>query len=239
MKTWFVTGGTPGGFGMAYAEAALAAGDHVPRARQVPALNHNPGATLPLLDKLHADASADVRRSVANHLNDISRLDALLATATAAHWMHHPAPTTPAVVRHAMRTLVKKGDPHALKLVGFHGSPEDLKVVGPQVDSARIPLHGTLDFTARVTNISGHTVSLAIDYVIHHVKANGQRVPKVFKLAKRGLAPGESADVTRRHSFRPISTRVHYPGTHAVALQVNGRPYGLAEFDLGEAGEPS
>ncbi|MET8368369.1 SDR family NAD(P)-dependent oxidoreductase [Micromonospora profundi] len=29
MKTWFITGGTPGGFGMAYAEAALDNGDRV------------------------------------------------------------------------------------------------------------------------------------------------------------------------------------------------------------------
>lgn len=29
MRTWFVTGGTPGGFGMAFAEAALDAGDRV------------------------------------------------------------------------------------------------------------------------------------------------------------------------------------------------------------------
>ncbi|MGY3519927.1 SDR family NAD(P)-dependent oxidoreductase [Micromonospora sp. PTRAS2] len=29
MKTWFITGGTPGGFGMAYAEAALDDGDRV------------------------------------------------------------------------------------------------------------------------------------------------------------------------------------------------------------------
>jgi NAD(P)-dependent dehydrogenase (short-subunit alcohol dehydrogenase family) len=29
MRTWFITGGTPGGFGLAYAEAALQQGDHV------------------------------------------------------------------------------------------------------------------------------------------------------------------------------------------------------------------
>jgi NADP-dependent 3-hydroxy acid dehydrogenase YdfG len=29
MRTWFITGGTPGGFGMAYAEAALEIGDRV------------------------------------------------------------------------------------------------------------------------------------------------------------------------------------------------------------------
>src|SRR5688500_4569752 len=29
MRTWFITGGTPGGFGLAYAEAALDSGDRV------------------------------------------------------------------------------------------------------------------------------------------------------------------------------------------------------------------
>jgi len=29
MRTWFITGGTPGGFGLVYAEAALAQGDQV------------------------------------------------------------------------------------------------------------------------------------------------------------------------------------------------------------------
>ncbi|MEV5897776.1 SDR family NAD(P)-dependent oxidoreductase [Nonomuraea fuscirosea] len=29
MKTWYITGGTPGGFGMAYANAALESGDRV------------------------------------------------------------------------------------------------------------------------------------------------------------------------------------------------------------------
>ena len=28
-KTWFITGGTPGGFGMAFADAALEIGDRV------------------------------------------------------------------------------------------------------------------------------------------------------------------------------------------------------------------
>lgn len=29
MRTWFITGGTPGGFGMSYAEAELEIGDRV------------------------------------------------------------------------------------------------------------------------------------------------------------------------------------------------------------------
>jgi hypothetical protein len=211
----------------------------LPWARQVPELNRNPRATIPLLAELHTDTSTDVRRSVANHLNDISRLDPHLAAETAAQWMDHPAAsTTPALVRHAMRTLVKKGDPKALELVGFHGNRENLQVTGPLLTDTAIPVGGTLTFTALIKNVSDQPVSLAIDYVIHHKKANGKLAPKVFKLTKRDLAPGESADLARRHSFRPISTRVYYPGTHAVQLQVNGQQHGLVEFGLGETDSP-
>ena len=204
----------------------------LPWARQVPELNRNPAATVPLLDRLHADASQDVRRSVANHLNDISRLDAELAAGTAARWLRNAEPTTPALVRHAMRTLVKKGEPAALELVGFHGDPGELSVVGPLLAETAVPLGGTIDFTAHITNVSAGPVSLAIDYVIHHMKANGKTAPKVFKLTKRTLAPGESAEVRRSHSFRPISTRVYYPGAHAVHLQINGHEFGLTGFSL-------
>ncbi len=36
MKSWFITGGTPGGFGMAFAEAALAVGDRVVLTARLP-----------------------------------------------------------------------------------------------------------------------------------------------------------------------------------------------------------
>ncbi|MFE2064796.1 DNA alkylation repair protein [Streptomyces sp. NPDC059467] len=204
----------------------------LPWARQVPALNHNPALAIPILDALYPDSSAFVRRSVANHLNDVSRLDAGLAGSTAARWAGTPQDTTPALIRHAMRTLVKKGDPTALQLVGFHGSRDDLTVVGPLPKQTDIPFGGALAFTARITNISRRPVTLSIDYVIHHMKANGRTAPKVFKLAKRTLDPGRSTEVTREHSFRPISTRVYHPGAHQVQLQVNGHQFDAVDFRL-------
>ena len=64
---------------------------------------------------------------------------------------------------------------------------------------------------------------LAIDYVVHHVKANGALAPKLFKLTTRILAAGESAAIGKLHSFPPISPRRYYPGEHALELQINGR----------------
>jgi hypothetical protein len=38
--------------------------------------------------------------------------------------------------------------------------------------------------------------------------------------------------VTRSQKFRPVTTRRHYPGEHALELQVNGARYGRAQFTL-------
>ncbi|MGW5653740.1 hypothetical protein [Streptomyces humi] len=64
------------------------------------------------------------------------------------------------------------------------------------------------------------------------MKANGRTAPKVFKLAKRTLDPGQSTELTREHSFRPITTRVYYPGAHQVQLQVNGHQFDATDFRL-------
>lgn len=59
MRTWFVTGGTPGGFGMAYANAVLATGDRVALTARRP---DEPEATLTELrahEKLSRGADFD------------------------------------------------------------------------------------------------------------------------------------------------------------------------------------
>ena len=91
----------------------------LPWAKRVPALFADPSPTVPILDALYRDGSDYVRRSVANHLNDISRLDPALAVRTAQRWLADPSPTTARLVRHAMRTLTKQGYPEALALLGF------------------------------------------------------------------------------------------------------------------------
>jgi 3-methyladenine DNA glycosylase AlkC len=204
----------------------------LPWAKQVPALSRRPAATVPVLDELYRDESDFVRRSVANHLNDISRLDPDLATSTAGRWTAEPDPNTPWVVRHGMRTLVKQGNPSALALVGFTGERTAFAVTGPTVAADRVVLGDDLVFTASITNVSQVPATVAIDYVVNHVKANGSRTPRVFKLAKKTLAPGATVDITRRHPFRPISTRTYYAGEHDVQLQINGHRFGTALFTL-------
>ncbi|ELS57052.1 hypothetical protein [Streptomyces viridochromogenes] len=203
----------------------------LPWAPRLTAFVADPTPALPVLDALYRDGSEYVRRSVANHLNDISRDHPGTAVATAARWLAEPAPTTPALVRHGLRTLVKAGDLDALALLG-HDPGVLVRVVGPDVRTPRVRLGEDLVFGYQVTNTGTRTARLVIDYVVHYRKANGSLSPKVFKLTRRDLAPGECWSGVRRHPLRPLSTRRHHPGTHRVQLQINGHPYGSNTFAL-------
>jgi 3-methyladenine DNA glycosylase AlkC len=203
----------------------------LPWAKRVPGLIERPDVTRPILEALRRDESEYVRRSVANHLNDLSRLDPALAVAIAGEWLASPAPTTERLVRHALRTLIKGADPGALALLGFE-SPVGLVVDGPLVAVPAVVVGESLAFKFSAHNRGAGELRLAIDYVVHHVKANGTLAPKVFKLTTRTLAPGESATIAKLHSFKPISTRRYYPGEHALELQINGRTFGRSTFTL-------
>jgi hypothetical protein len=67
---------------------------------------------------------------------------------------------------------------------------------------------------------------------VHHVKANGEATPKVFKGWVLTLAPRESRVLRKTHSLRPVTTRRYHAGRHAVELRVNGQVVARAAFDL-------
>jgi len=205
---------------------------YLPWAVRVPGITTAPGVTVGILDALYDDPDEVVRRSVANHLNDLSRENADLVVAVAQRWLAEPAGDghTPALVRHALRTLIKRGHPQALALLGFH--PATVRIDGPTLDRKTVELGDTITFTATITNDGDHSARLAIDYAVHHRKANGSTTAKVFKLTTRVLQPGEAVTVAKEHSLRPITTRRYHPGTHAVDIRVNGITSAGAEFEL-------
>jgi 3-methyladenine DNA glycosylase AlkC len=203
----------------------------LPWSTRVPALLAHPRATLPIITALYRDPSEYVRRSVANHLNDLSREQPAIVVETARAWLRAPDENTLRLVTHGLRTLVKKGNTEALALLGYT-AVESIVVDGPDLDSATVPFGGTVRFHIGVTNTGSSPARLAIDYVVHHSKANGSQTSKTFKLTTTTLNPGERLDRTRQHSFRAITTRRYYPGPHAIELQVNGLVTGKADFEL-------
>jgi hypothetical protein len=172
-----------------------------------------------------------VRRSVANHLNDIAKDH----PAVVAAWVELYLPTASdprrALLKHASRTLIKRGDARVLRAWGIGNRFEgDLSlVVSPAVVAVGDTVVLTLDVRAPA---DGTAQTLAIDYAVHHVKADGRTSPKVFKGWTCTLAPGESRTLIKRHSMRAVTTRRYHPGNHRVSIQVNGTTVTDATFRL-------
>jgi 3-methyladenine DNA glycosylase AlkC len=203
---------------------------YLPWSTRVPGILQDPRSTIPILTALYRDDSEYVRRSVANHLNDISRGHPELVVETASAWLATPSDTTERLVARALRTLVKRGHPGALALLGFR--PASLDVTELALDRSSVEIGESVTFTAAVTNAGDEPARLSIDYAVHHRKANGESTGKTFKLAVRTVAPGERVDLVKQHSFRVITTRRYHPGTHAIELLINGVAVGRAEFEL-------
>jgi 3-methyladenine DNA glycosylase AlkC len=203
---------------------------HLPWAKGVPELVKRPGRTRPIVDALYTDEREYVRRSVANHVNDLRRDDPDLAVEIVAGWLSRPDQNTQRVARHALRTAIKTGHPEALELMGFNGAEFD--VDGPVIAERKVRLGSDVHFTADITNTGVQTARTAIDFRLQFRKAGGTLRPKVFKIATRTIAPGETATISKSYSFRSQTTRIFHPGEHAIELQINGRPYGRSTFLL-------
>jgi 3-methyladenine DNA glycosylase AlkC len=202
----------------------------LPWGLQLRQLIADPSPTLPLLEALQDDPSEYVRRSVANHLNDIAKDHPALVV----DWLRRHLPDAGterrALLRRASRTLVKQGHAPALQAWGVGGAfkGEATLLVRPK----RVKLGESVTITLRLVSTAARAQTLAIDYAVHHVKANGSSSPKVFKGWQLILAPRTGITLARSHSMRLVTTRRYHAGHHVVHVQVNGRVVAEAGFDL-------
>lgn len=189
----------------------------------------DPTPNIPLLDALVDDPSLYVRRSVANHLNDISKDHPDIALTLAQRWVTIREDAH-WVVRHGLRTLVKRGDGRALAVLGVDAGAKvellDL-VVGPD----RVAIGDTVTFSFTLAALDAGCDAV-IDYRVHYAGARGMKAPKVFKLTRRRLEPGTPVTITRRHRFDHVSIRRILPGPHRIDVQVNGLVLGSAEVTV-------
>jgi len=203
----------------------------LPLAPRLDRFVQDPRPVLRLLEKLKDDPERMVQRSVANNLNDIAKDNPDLVVETLANWQASDSPGVRWILGHASRTLVKQGQKGALVLLGY---PSEINISVPalQVHTPVVCLGEHLAFAFEVCSHSDQAQNLVIDFIIHHVKANGRRTPKVFKLTQKRLEPGQRLAVSKKHTMRAINTRVYYPGTHLLEIQINGQVWGQAEFEL-------
>ena len=201
----------------------------LPWAMRVPWLDGNPKRVVELLDLLKDDPTTLVRRSVANSLNDLSKVHRELALATCAAWLEPVSPTRRALIEHALRSAVKRGDSGALQLLGFGGAPS-LAVEDVRIRPARVAIGGQVTVELALRSTSRTTQDLLVDLVVHFVKASGRTSPKTFKLKRIALAAGATATFATSISLEIHTTRRPHPGCHRIDVLVNGVAKPAGEF---------
>ncbi len=205
----------------------------LPWAPRLRAFQRDPAPVLALLHVLRDDPALYVRRSVANNLNDIGKDHPQLLADTASKWMKDATADRRWVVQHALRSAVKRGDPAALKVLGY-GATSTLEVTAHSVAPKRPAIGGKVVIACTLHNASRKAQHVIVDLIVHFVKANGGTSPKVFKVAVVDVAAGGDVAVRKTISLAQLTTRKHYPGKHRVELQMNGVAHPLGAFTLTE-----
>jgi len=190
----------------------------------------DPTLAAKILDNLKADTSLYVRKSVANHLNDITKDHPDWVLDLIEGWSLDNRHTA-WIARHALRSLIKQGNQRALAIIGAGGKPE-VEIVDVKVEPPVIGLGEkiTLSFAIRSTVESSQR--LVIDYAIDYVKANGSTSAKVFKLKALTLPGNATQSIARGQHIKELTTRRHYAGKHAVHVLVNGERLASTAFEI-------
>jgi 3-methyladenine DNA glycosylase AlkC len=190
----------------------------------------DPRATRPILEGLVDDDELYVRRSVANHVNDIAKDHPGEVVALCEDWSARDTPERQWIVRHALRTLVKRGDPAALAVLGYGNA--EIEVTAFEVDPSELRSGDSTVILLELRSTATTAQRLLVDYAVHFTKADGTQKPKVFKWKELELGAGERIEIRKKHSFREVTTRRHYPGAQRFELQVNGNTSASAELTL-------
>ena len=197
----------------------------LPWAIAIPPLKKDPAPILPILEKLKADSSEYVRKSVANNLNDISKDNPSVVLKTARGWLGNSL-YSDWIVKHGCRTLLKQGHSEALSLFGF-GSIQSLIFSELELSREEFCIGEDMAFSFQFK--AKEDTKLRLEFKIDYVKARGKISGKVFQISENSYKKNEEKTFQKSISFKNLTTRKHYPGRHRLAIIANGKEV-LSQF---------
>lgn len=201
----------------------------IPWAMALPMFKEDPTPILPVLEKLKADESEYVRKSVANNLNEISKDHPELVLDTCERWYGHDS-RTDWIVKHACRTMLKAGNRRAMLLFGF-ADPTSVTVENLTLDGEKPAIGDELPFTFDLSVDTEGACRARLEYAVQYARPKGKVSRKVFQIKEDTFDPGTHV-VSRKLSLADQSTRKHYPGEHEISIFVNGVEKAKAAFRL-------
>ena len=193
-------------------------------------LKKDPSEILPILENLKHDESEYVRKSVANNLNDISKDHPQVVLDLMRKWSKEKVREN--LIKHALRTLLKKGDKQALQLIGIdcNNLSENFAIQSFSLQNEVVKISQELVFDFALRNQAPNN-KIRLEYAVHFLKQNGTWSKKIFQITTKNFAQGDFV-FSKKHSFRDLSTRKHNAGKHMISLVVNGVEMEKREFNL-------
>lgn len=116
-----------------------------------------------------------------------------------------------------------------LAIFGYNGI-ESIEVKNFSLDTTSTTIGGDIKFSFEV--LAKEDTKIRLEYSIDYVKANHKRSRKIFKISETRMAVDQKKLYTRKHAFKDLSTRKHYPGSHSITLIVNGVELDTLEFEV-------
>jgi 3-methyladenine DNA glycosylase AlkC len=194
-------------------------------------LKENPAPIIPILENLKNDTSRFVRLSVANNLNDIAKDNPETVIDLAKKWFGE-SENTDWVIKHGCRTLLKQGNPQAMELFGFGSVIKNISVEDFQIFTPEVKIGKSLEFSFNLLNKNEKKTKIRLEYGVYYQKANGTLSKKVHKISEKEYAAHSITQITRKHSFKIVTTRVLHLGLHQVSVIINGNEFEKYDFEL-------
>ena len=180
----------------------------LPWAIKLHSLVKDPTPIIPILENLKSDSEDYVYRSVANNLNDISKHHPQLVIDLCKKWDKNASKNTKWVIKHALRTLLKKGNQDAMKIFGF-GNVDGIKINHLKIEQPQINIGESTYFNLKICNTS-NSAKFRLEYTIYYLKKNGKHNPKVFQLKETVLKQNEIIGLRKKITFTDFTTRKHF-----------------------------
>jgi len=203
----------------------------LPWAIRVRWLDAHPERVVELLELLRDDPSPMVRRSVANSLNDIGRVRPDLLVRVVREWLPGATDARRALIRHATRGAVKRGDRGILRLLGY-GADAKVSLRSVTFTPSRVRIGGRVAVTFALVSTAARQQRLLVDLAVHFVKARGRTGITVLKVGQLTLDARARVDLEAAISLAVHTTRVPRPGRHRVDVIVNGRTMSAGAFTV-------
>ncbi len=206
----------------------------LPWAIALPNLKEDPAPILPILENLKNDPARFVRLSVANNLNDIAKDNPQMVIDLAKKWKGESVEVD-WIIKHGCRTLLKQGSPEVMELFGFGSIVKNVSIEDFQISTPKVEVGSSLEFSFNLLNGNTEKAKIRLEYGIYYQKANGGLAKKVHKISEKEYAGNSTTQITRKHSFRVVTTRKFHLGLHQVAVIINGNEFEKHDFTLIES----